>query len=370
MQFLDRVPLYESGVGGYARYRIPALLTTATGTILAFCEARKHTGSDADQIDLFLRRSFDHGKTFTDAQVVTTAPGWVSGNPAPVQDRETGRIWLLFCRSLEHGDERMICAGTAPRTVWVTASDDDGASWSQPVEITDAVKRPEWTWYATGPGHGIQTTAGRLVIPCDHIVGERMERFDPYYSHVIYSDDHGEHWQIGGSADLDTNECTIVEARDQRLCLNCRNKLGSGAGGAYRAVCWSDDGGQSFGPVVHDAALPEPVCQAAICRFPDSDGRSRVLFSNPASRAARRSMTLQLSYDDCRTWPVHRLLHAGPAAYSDICVAGDANVLCLYEASAAGAESPYATLTLARFNLEWLTAGADTGGRSGSGSSR
>ena len=358
MQFFEQQDLYVSGEGGYKRYRIPALLTTAKGTILAFCEARKYTGRDSDQIDLFLRRSFDSGRTFGDVQMVATQEGWVCGNPAPVQDRETGRVWLLFCKNLRDGDETMICEGKAPRTVWLTYSDDDGATWAEPQEITADVKPEGWSWYATGPCHGIQLKSGRLVIPCDHIVLKDRNRRDPYYCHIVYSDDHGETWQVGGSVDEGTNESAAVETIDGWLYLNCRNKYHLCGGGNYRVVGWSHDGGESFAPSVHDAALPEPICQASVVRFTkgQNQDRDRILFSNPGVCDGRYRLTVRMSYDECRTWPVARVVHEGPTAYSDLCIAPDTSICCLYER---GDEGPYERISLARFNLAWLTDGKD-----------
>ena len=197
----ERSILYRAGEGGYHERRIPALITTRAGAVLAFVEGRRDTGRDSDQIDLQLRRSFDGGRTFGDVQTVVSLDGWVSGNPAPVQDRDTGTIWLPFCRNLRddpdaaHGGEVLIREGKAPRDVWITSSDDDGATWSGPHDITAQVKRPRWTWYATGPGHSIQLAGGRLLVACDHTEGEHD------YSHVIYSDDHGANWHIGGNSD-------------------------------------------------------------------------------------------------------------------------------------------------------------------------
>jgi sialidase-1 len=357
MEWFEQQDLFVGGEGGYVRYRIPALAVTTAGTILAFCEARKFTGRDSDQIDLFLRRSFDNGRTFEAVQMVATQEDWVCGNPAPVVDRETGRIWLPFCKNRRDGDETMICEGKAPREVWMTYSDDDGETWAEPWEITGTVKRADWSWYATGPCHGIQLRSGRLVVPCDHMVFENHNRQDPYFSHIIYSDDHGETWQIGGSVDEGTNESTAVETVDGWLYLNCRNKYRLPEGGNHRAVGWSNDGGNTFAPILHDAALLEPICQAGVCRFTmaQAHGRNRVLFSNPSSRT-RDHLTVRLSYDECRTWPVSRLLHAGPAAYSDLCIAPDMSICCLYER---GNEGPYEKISLARFNLAWLTEGED-----------
>ena len=361
MEAFEQQHLFISGEGGYFRYRIPALEVTTKGTILAFCEGRRYDGSDHDEIDLVLRRSFDGGHTFGGVQLLVSQKGWTVGNPAPVVDHETGTIWLLFNKNIQDGTLQMTCAGTAPRTIWVTHSDDDGATWTEPVEITDDVKPPDWTWYAVGPCHGIQTRSGRLVIPCDHFVYENGVRGDPSFSHVLYSDDHGRTWEIGGSADEGTDESVILEAADGSLYFNCRNKgeYQLPDGGHFRRVGWSVDGGETFSPLVHDAALPEPICQASLCRLTDeaSDDRNRVVFSNPGTRAGRQAMTIRLSYDECRKWPVSKLLWGGPSAYSDLCVAPDKSICCFYER---GHEGAYETITLARFNLEWLTEDVDS----------
>ena len=364
MALLQQVSLFVSGVGGYIRYRIPALVISQRGTILAFCEARQHTGRASDQIDLLLRRSDDGGRTFAPLQIVAHEEGWVCGNPAPVLDRDTGTIWLLFCKNRKEDRERHIVRGGLPRTVWATHSQDDGATWAEPVEITAAVKRPEWAWYATGPGHGIQLQSGRLLIPCDHSLTSPDEEADaPYFAHVIYSDDHGHTWALGGSTVEGANESTAVETVDGRVYLNSRNALSSlleRSGGSrsedqpyFRAYAWSSDGGNTFSIVRPDRALPEPICQASVCRLTDErrHDRNRVLFVNPASRK-RENLTIRLSYDECRTWPVSRTLFPGKAGYSDLCVTEDLTVGCLYEE---GADNAFETLTFTRFNLNWLT---------------
>ncbi|MFH1086384.1 MAG: sialidase family protein [Chloroflexota bacterium] len=366
MERFEQQDLFASGVGGYVRYRIPALVVTTRDTLLAFCEARMYTGADSDQIDLFLRRSEDGGRTFGPPQRIATQPDWVCGNPAPVVDRVTGVIWLPFCKNRRDGDETMICEGNAPRTVWLTHSRDDGTTWAEPVEITARVKPADWSWYATGPCHGIQLErgphAGRLVVPCDHIVMRARSRCDdPYHSHILYSDDHGATWHLGGDTDEGANESACVETADGWLYLNSRNKRGLPEGGNYRAVAWSQDGGASFAPTVRDAALPEPICQASVCRCSlatAAGGRNRVVFANPAALTGRYHVTVRLSYDECRTWPVARVLHEGPAAYSDLCVTPEGDIGCLYER---GDEGPYERLTFARFNLAWLTRGRDGG---------
>ncbi|MFN4260963.1 MAG: exo-alpha-sialidase, partial [Gemmataceae bacterium] len=157
----QQIDVYHSGKEGYHTFRIPALLMTQKGTLLAFCEGRKTSRADHGDIDLVLKRSSDGGQTWTPLQLVyeegDTAKITI-GNPCPVQDRETGVIWLPFTRDNDD--------------VFVTHSRDDGQTWSEPVKITSAVKKSDWSWYATGPGVGIQMRtgphAGRLIIPCDH----------------------------------------------------------------------------------------------------------------------------------------------------------------------------------------------------------
>ena len=191
------------------------------------------------------------------------------------------------------------------RTVWVTRSDDDGLTWAKPVEITKDVKKPGWTWYATGPGVGIQLKSGRLLIPCD----SKSDGGKVRESHVILSDDGGRSWKLGGVVGPGCNECQAVELSDGSVMLNMRTYMGNNR----RLVAVSKDGGETFSPPVPDKELIEPVCQASILRLGGlSDG---IAFSNPAS-LKREKMTVRLSKDDGKTWPVAKVLHPGPAAYS------------------------------------------------------
>jgi sialidase-1 len=262
-----------------------------------------------------------------------------------------------------HDREIQICHGEADRTVWLTSSCDEGRTWAEPVEISGTVKSPEWAWYATGPGHGIQLTSGRLVIPCDHSLLIQSPGGEiAYHSHIIFSDDHGQTWQIGGSAPEGTNESTVVETMDGLLYLNARNapryqyqpdgSVSTQRAALYRAAAWSEDGGISFPHYGHNQALIEPICHASVCRLTDHlrHDRDRVIFSNPASQA-RENLTVRLSYDECRTWPVSRVLHPGGAQYSDLCVTGGLTICCLYERSE---DHKQDTIIFAQFDLAWL----------------
>ncbi|MBL7041135.1 MAG: exo-alpha-sialidase [Pirellulaceae bacterium] len=346
---LEQIELYLAGEGGRHTYRIPALAVTTTGRVLALCEGRRDSRGDSGQIDLLLRHSDDGGHTWSASRVIVEAPGMTSGNPCPVVDHRTGRILLSFCRNLADGPESMICEGKAPRTVWLTHSDDDGATWSTPRQITDQTKDPTWTWYATGPCHGIQLSTGRLVIPCDHIVGVYHDRQrDPYHSHVILSDDGGDTWRIGGIVEKGTNECTVVETADRSLYINCRNYEGE----KRRAGARSADGGESFESRFWVDAHPEPICQGAMTSWSASGQPSdRVLFANPADQESRSQLTVRLSEDGGRNWPVARCLYEGPSAYCDLVALEGGQVLCLYER---GATDAYESLTLARFDEAWL----------------
>ena len=167
--FITEVTVYHEKDDGYFIHRIPALLTTDKGTLLAFCEARSESVSDAAPTDMVLRRSTDDGKTWSRAQVVAHFPGYTVGNAAPVEDRKTGVIWLPLTVNPAGDTQKEIDLMTRKRTrtVWITHSSDDGVTWAPAVEITATTKEPGWAWYATGPGNGIQLEDGRLVIPCD-----------------------------------------------------------------------------------------------------------------------------------------------------------------------------------------------------------
>ena len=338
---LRQVDVFRSGEGGYHTYRIPALITTKNGTLLAFCEGRRNSSSDSGDIDLLLKRSFDNGKTWSEMQVVADMGEDTIGNPAPVVERRSGEIILLMTRNPGRITEKQIVDGTAggTRTVWITRSRDDGATWAPPREITAEAKRPDWSWYATGPGNGIQLHNGRLVIPCDHIRKDNRA----YHAHVIYSDDRGATWKIGGIAGEQTNESAVAELRDGSLLLNMR----SYAGRNRRATARSLDRGLTWSPVELDPALVEPVCQASLIRGSE---KGTLLFSNPAA-VTRTNMTVRLSRDGGATWPMARTVHAGASAYSSLAMLRDRSAGLLYER---GERSPYERITFANFRVSWL----------------
>ncbi len=354
---------YVSGAAGggqgYAYFRIPAAITAQDGTLLAFAEGRVNSGADHGDIDMVLRRSRDQGRTWEPLQVIWNDGKNTCGNPTPVLDRSTGTIWLAMTHNLEMEDRQAIAEGrsTGTRTVWMTHSDDHGATWAAPTDITLSVKLPGWRWYATGPGIGIQLRNGRLVIPAT-----RNDASGPgsAYSLVFYSDDHGKTWVLGGQAGGNLSESQVVELADGRLLLNARS---NGSRPQLRGLSISKDRGQSFGPVYHNPALVEPTCQASIIRgtlAADSDA-NRLLFANPATSTAgrfgRTNMTVKMSFDEGETWPVARELHAGFSAYSSLVMIPDGSIGCLYESGGKVKTERYQKITFARFTLDWLTGG-------------
>ena len=342
----EQSALWTSGTDGYHTYRIPAIAVTTRGTALAFCEGRRNGRSDTGDIDMLVKRSEDGGRTWSDQAVVWNDTGNTCGNPCPVVDGETGTVWLLMTHNLGTDRESMIIDETSQgsRTVWVTASEDDGLTWQIPREISDTAKRADWTWYATGPGNGIQLSSGRLLIPCDHIEAGTKR----YYSHVVFSDDHGETWRLGGETPRDqVNECCVAELENGDVLLNTRNY---DRDSRTRQIAISSDGGLTWREQRHDEELIEPICQAALIRYPG--GGDHLVFSNPASRESRCNLTVRLSDSAGGSWPHSRVLHPGPAAYSSLAVLSDGKIVCLYER---GEEQAYETITLARFDLEWLS---------------
>lgn len=305
----DETVVYRAGQDGYHTYRIPALIVSPKGALLAFCEGRKTSKQDHGDVDLVLKRSTDGGKTWSQQQLIHEEGGEEKitiGNPCPVVDHESGTIWLPLTRDNDR--------------VLILTSTDDGVTWSKPRDITSSVKKENWTWYATGPGNGIQLTQGkhrgRLVIPCDHRVKEEKDRNLSTRSHVIYSDDHGQTWQIGGLLTAGTNECAVVELDGGDLLINMRSYRGK----QCRATSRSSDGGLTWTEVVDDPNLVEPICQASLIAFDSLRTKPAqwLAFCNPADPKARRNLTLRLSQDGGKTWPISKVLAEGSSIYSSL----------------------------------------------------
>lgn len=337
--------LFKKGDEGVHTYRIPALVQANDGSIVVFAEARQNGGGDTGDINLVSRRSTDGGKTWSDIITVWDDGENVCGNPCPVVDRETGRIILLSTWNNGKDPERDIHARTSvdTRRVFVMYSDDNGLTWSDAREITGQAKLPEWTWYATGPCHAIQLCKGphkgRIVVPCNHgVFGNGT------VSHVIYSDDKGDTWHIGGDPGLG-NESTVTELKNGDIMLNMRGPRDKDRveKGAARLVAISHDSGITFDTPYSEKGLIEPVCNASIINY-TRKGRltGTLLFSNPDDMTKRRKMTVKQSDDSGKSWRAVYTLSELPAAYSDLLVLDNGDVAVFYET---GEKTSYDTMT-------------------------
>jgi len=328
-QRVDSAP-FVGGKGGYACYRCPTLAVSAKGTVLAFCEGRVNGHRDEDDMDVVLKRSTDGGRTWGPLQVLANDGKNPCKNQCPVV-LASGRILLvwLWNKWIRSEKER------TTREVFVMHSDDDGVTWSKPRNITRSVYRPDWKWYGTGPCHGIvkrsEPRKGRIVIGARHNAkGVHM------VSHVIYSDDNGETWQIGGSVSRpQTTECTVVELSNGDLMLNSRNQNDDEN---HRVVSISQDGGATFSETWLETALVEPRgCQGSLLfhSLNPMTSKGNILFSNPANGEVRSDGTLKLSEDDGRTWTKSFRYARKPApnftGYSDIAVMADGSIGILHE---------------------------------------
>jgi len=373
--FCEKIPVYQAGEGGYHVVRIPTLLVAPGGTILAGAEARHGRGQDWDDNEIFLRRSEDGGKTWQEPVRIASNATYGGGplsNFAMIADAATGDVHALFCYRYSR--------------VYALRSADDGKTWSPPREISAVLeeyrRRYPWVVIATGPGHGLQLRNGRLIVPLWMSDGTGYDRTALRPGHrpsdvgLIYSDDHGDTWRCGDFAARTTDrfrypsETAAVELPDGSVLFNMRNE-----GKEHRRlVTVSADGASGWSEPAFDEALLEPVCLASMVRLSwPAQGRSRVLFANPATTERltrppnhpacdRKNLTVRLSYDECKSWPVGKTLEAGPSGYSDLQVTQDGTILCLYEGGGAlnGSAVQHQGLLLARFNLEWLTEGRDS----------
>ncbi|MER5445464.1 sialidase family protein [Streptomyces sp. NPDC002766] len=350
---------FRAGREGYASYRIPAVVATAAGTLLAFCEGRVASASDHGRIDIVLKSSTDGGRTWGPLRVAAANGTGLAGNPAPVV-LDTGRVLLVHVRAAATATEELIRLGKVKdadgRRVWVQHSDDDGVTWSEPAEITASVKRPDWRWYATTPGHALQLSAGRVVVPANHSLpptGTDLGTEARYNGgHCLLSDDRGETWSIGYVDDntdgyINVNETTAAELPDGSVYFNTRNDSPSPGN---RADAHSEDGGETLRtPFRPQAGLDGPVCEGSLLQLRDPDV---LLFSGPAYPDARALMTVRASTNNGTTWRPVYTMDGLPAAYSDLVRIDASTVGVLYETGDFGA---YERIVLRRLPVTRLT---------------
>jgi len=314
--------------------RIPVIVLTGKGTLLAFAEKR-HASSDHGPVDLIVSRSSDLGKTWSKPQMIHGGFKYACGNPCPIVDRDNGTVWLLFARNNN-------------RQIMLTHSKDDGQTWAEPKALTEESK-PEAKdgWQATGPNQGIQLASGRLLAPAN--AGGR--------SCCFYSDDHGATWKRGESIDTPSSECVAVELMDGSVVLNVRDKR-QRKENKNRASAISKDGGQTWSKAEIHAQLLGPECNHCQVRLSDEKrhDKNRLLHSGPMGPDGRKNLTLYLSYDEAKTWQQAKVVHPGrDASYTGLVVLPDQSIGLLYETNSTGWQS----IWFARFTLEWLTDGKD-----------
>ncbi len=351
---------YTSGTEGYHTFRIPALVRTDSGDLLAFAEGRVESGSDTGAIEVVVRRSTDGGCTWGPLSVVSSNGDATAGNPSPVV-LPNGDVVLLTTRN-GRVTEHEIMAGEVSqedtRRVWVQRSTDGGRTFSPAREITDVAKAPDWRWYATGPGHAIvlrnSEYAGRIVVPANHSSAPPEGSDDvgteaKYYgAHSLISDDGGHTWRIGFTDDrtdgvIAANETTVAELPDGTLYFNSRDH---GTAEGNRVDAYSTDGGESLvAPYGIQKSIVDPRVQGSVLQ---TTKRNVLLFSAPSHPTERRAMAVRVSRDGGRNWRVAYTVSDDPAAYSDLVQLNRHTIGLLYET---GSDRAYETITFRRLPL-------------------
>ena len=342
-------------------YRIPSVVVSPKGVVLAFASRRKGSVGDfGHETDVVLRRSLDGGKTWQPMQTLVTRPDTDVHHGPAVVDRRTGAI-VKLCRYWPAKGNPQRFVSTTPyarmrELGWIdhiVESRDEGKTWSKPHPIP--LDFPEGAISAaTGNGvHGIQLRDGRLLVQGGYVLGGQR------HSCVMVSEDGGGTWRLGGAASVggSLREFAIAQLAAGSIYLNVRTKVG------YRAVGRSRDRGETFDAFTLNRVLVDSNCHAGLIALPPAKagGPVRLVFSNPANRFEgeglgryRNTLTVRLSPDEGKTWPIARVLQPGPAAYSDLALLPDGSIGCLYEG---GKRSAYERIVFARFPLTWLTAG-------------
>lgn len=338
---LQQLDLFHQGDAGVHTYRIPALLETRKGTLLAACDARHENSRDLPgRLSLVLRRSANRGKTWSAAQTLRTVTEGGVGDPSFLLDQRSGRIWCFHAYGPPGIGFPTAKPGarTGPFTLQVHAihSDDDGRTWSPPVDLTPQIKDPAWQAVFVTSGTQIQTSTGRYLLPLVVRDGQGVVS-----ARNAYSDDAGVTWKVGAALGPLTDESHTVELPGGVILQNMRK-------GLLRAVARSSDGGITFGPVEDDAALIDPRCNAGLTRY-RRGAHDLLVFTNAAS-TKRENLTVKVSRDAGRTWTKGRTLHAGPAAYSTVIPLRDGTLAVLYER---GDQYAAERITFARFALDW-----------------
>ncbi len=333
-------PIFANGTEGYACFRIPAIVRTPDGALLAFAEARRKSCADFGDVRIVMRRSRNGGKRWSALETVAENGTLQADNAVPVVDTmdpryPRGRVFLIY--STGDAPEPAVVKGNGTRRVWDRTSVNDGATWAAPIEITASVKRPSWRAYATGPGHALQLAvgphAGRIIVAAYHSAGPPYPEGLAYEANTFFSDNHGRTWRLGATvAWPGSNESTAAQRADGAVVMNSRDQSRKSGG---RVISISTDGSERWNVTFAAPDLPDPVCEGSMVSYAFKNVHV-LLFSNAGNTTERRDLTISVSRDGGRTWPKHTVLYAGPAAYSDIVVMKKGRLGILWERSDEG----------------------------------
>lgn len=326
-----------------AAFRIPGLVTTKSGSLIGVYDIRWNSSVDLqERIDIGVSRSADKGQTWDPMRIAMSfgeTNGLPSGqngvgDPAVLVDENTGTIWIAAVWTQGMGNGRAwtnSMSGMEPMEtpqLMLVRSDDDGKTWSAPVNVTKQVKDPSWCFLLQGPGRGITMSDGTLVFAIQFIDNERMP-----HAGIMYSKDRGVTWHIHNPARPNTTEAQVAEVSPGVLMLNMRDNRGGS-----RAVMTTADLGRTWTEHVSNrTALREPVCMASLISVPadkNSLGKDILLFSNPDTTDGRYNITIKASLDGGVTWPYRLLLDEGVGwGYSCLTMIDPGTVGILYESS-------------------------------------
>ncbi len=352
--------LRAAGQDGVDTYRIPGLVTTNEGTLIAVYDNRYNNSKDLQEdIDIGMSRSTDGGQTWEPMKVIIDMGEYGglpeqlngAGDPCVLYDRVNGNLWVAALWMSGSAPDKMLWwasqPGMTPQETGqfiVVKSSDDGLTWSEPVNITEQIKDSSWQLLLQGPGRGITMSDGTLVFPAQFKsdIGEKALDGGQYTCHstIVYSRDGGETWKIGTGAKSNTTEAQVAELSDGSLMLNMRddrNRTDKTETNG-RAVAVTSDLGATWS--VHPSSnslLPEPNCMASLIAADITvDGQvKRVLFfSNPDDKSKRTNMTVKASLDEGLTWPEDlqtELFAPAGYGYSCLTMVDDSHVGILYE---------------------------------------
>jgi sialidase-1 len=333
---------------GVHTYRIPALATTPRGTLLCVYDKRRRMGRDLQEdIDIGLMRSTDGGRTWGPQQVIMDMgtfgglPQHLNGcsDPGILADPATGEI---FCFAVwmngKGGNHQWNKDGSEPgfeigksAQFMMVRSMDDGQTWSEPQNMTRKWKDEDWILYAPSPQQGITLEDGTLVMPT-----QGRDAQDRHFSNLLISRDHGRTWAVSAVASFGNTECQAVQLSDGSIMLNCRTEGPT----KFRTVALTRDLGKTWMPHPTDRkSIIEPNCNGSLYRFDYNKGgsaKSVLLFANPHSQQGRTHHSIQVSFDEGKTWPEEgrMLLDEGRGAgYPSLTRIDNQHVGIVYEGS-------------------------------------